>query len=80
MFLNIVDENAVSSIWAEDKCVHMGELVSFTWNIFLDQVVGFIIGKDSMHFLCAVATDIRTKHDTAGKKADGLLFLNIDVN
>lgn len=45
----------------------MGELVSFTWNILLDQMVGFIVGKDSMHFLRAVATDIGTKHDAARK-------------
>ena len=73
LLLNIVIENAVSSIWAEDECVDMGELVSFTGNILLDQVVGVIVGKDSMHFLRAVATDIGTKHDAARKKKNGLL-------
>ena len=70
MLLNVVDKNAVSSIWAEDECVNMGELISLTWDLLLDQMVSSIVGKDSMNFLSAVATDIWAKHDAAGKKRE----------
>lgn len=65
LFLRIVNEDAVSSIWTEDESINMSELVSLTWYFLLDQFVCPIVGKNGMHFLGAITTDIWSKHDTA---------------
>jgi hypothetical protein len=43
----------------------MSELISLAWNILLNQVVCFLMGENSMHFLRAVSANIRPKHNTA---------------
>ena len=65
LLLHIVNQDGVGGIWLEDKCIDMSELVSFTWNILLDQVVCIVVVENGMHFLGGVATDIWAKHDTA---------------
>ena len=68
LLLNIINQNTVSSIWTEDEGVHVSKLISLTWDLLLDQMVGSIVSKDSMYFLSAVATNIWPKHNAADKK------------
>lgn len=64
LLFHIINENAVGSIRTKDEGIHMRQLVSFTRNILLNQVVCVIVCKDSMYFFGAISTDIRSKHDT----------------
>lgn len=68
LLLNIINKDGVGSIWSEDKCINMTELVCLTRNILLDQMISPVVGKNGMNFLGAVATDIWAKHNAANNK------------
>ena len=68
LLLNIINKDSVGSIWTEDKCIYVSELVSLTRNILLDQMISPVVGKNGMNFLGAVATDIWSKHDAANNQ------------